>query len=511
MTAQETSQPASIQTRRLRPLQVYTACISGLGIALLYYSLLNLYPALPDVLFFLGLAHIAEVTSSETLAPQIAFSISSAVTFASILLFGPLPAALVAITGGLVTTVVRDFNDKRRGRPSGVPLPQRALFNMATFGLSVFTAGTIYVFAGGRVGEIARLSNVLPMVLAAACDEGMNTILVTLAVAFQTGKPVWQLWRENFSWSLPMNIFGMILGGVGLALGYQIAGLLGLGVFFLPIATTVYAFRLYIEQTKAQMARLEEIIAERTEDLRKANEELIKLDRVKTNFFSVINHEMRSPLTAVLGYTDFLLGSKPLSPEQRDMLYRIKDSGQLLLDLANNILDVSRLEDGKLTIIAENLDVPTIVNQALSVVQPMAEKKHISISVDIPATIPQVRGDFRRVEQILVNLLSNAVKYTPETGRVTVTAQRLDTTNMVEISVADNGIGIPADQLPSIFDRFSRVERRNERQTSGTGLGLFIVKGLVEAHGGEIRIESEEGEGTRVSFTLPVATQWFPD
>jgi signal transduction histidine kinase len=335
----------------------------------------------------------------------------------------------------------------------------------------------------------------------------MNAGLVVGAASLQTGQPAFQIWRQNVSWATPMNLVSMVVGGGGLALGYQIAGILGVGVFFLPLALTIYAFRLYLEQTKAQMARLEEIIAERTDDLRQANEELKRLDRLKTNFFSVINHEMRNPLAAILGYTDLLLMRGPLSPKQENMLSTIRYSGQRLLDLVNNILDISRLEEGKLTIIPQTMGVLPAVNQALEIIKPMAEKKYISISVDISPTTPDVRGDPKRVSQILVNLLSNAVKYTPDTGSVTISARRNETANMIEISVADNGIGIPTDHLPHIFDRFSRFERDVMKDIVGTGLGLSIAKGLLEAHGGEIWVESEEGYGTCFTFTLPIADQ----
>jgi signal transduction histidine kinase len=347
-------------------------------------------------------------------------------------------------------------------------------------------------------------------VLAAVSFEVVNAGLVVGVISLQTGQPAFQIWRQNVSWATPMNLLSMVVGGGGLALGYQIAGILGLGVFFLPLVLTIYAFRLYVRQTKDQMARLEEIIAERTQDLKEANEELKRLDRAKTKFFSVINHEMRSPLTAIVGYTELLLLRNPLSSDQGKMLHTIRRSSQRLLDLVNDILDVSRLEEGKLAVMPEAMGVLPAVKQALAVIRPMAERKHISISVDVSPTISDVWGDPKRVNQILINLLSNAVKYTPDTGIVTIAARRNEIPNVVEISVTDTGIGIPADHLPHIFDRFSRVERAEIRDTVGTGLGLSIAKGLVEAHGGEIWAESEEGRGTCFTFTLPVAEQRAP-
>jgi signal transduction histidine kinase len=507
MNPQEESKSADSPTRGLDPLQVYTACVSALGVALLLWSLSQITSSPHDVLFFIILVVIAELTSSPSVQPQVLFSMSSAVAFATLLLFGPLPAALAASVGGLVITLVADLVSRRQGRSSDAPLLQRAFFNMAALGLATTVAGSMYVLSGGTVGKFALLPNLLPMTLAAVSAEVVNAALVAGVVALQTSRPVIHIWRQNLSWSLPINILSMIVGGSGLALGYQIAGILGLGVFFLPTALTIYAYRLYVEQTKAQMARLEEMIAKRTEDLRKANEELKRLDQLKMRFFSVINHEMRTPLTAILGYTDLLLMRSHLPPKQEDMLRTIKFSGQRLLDLVNNILDISRLEDGRLTIVPQAMSVLPAVNQALSVVKPMAEKKAISISVDVSPTTPDVRGDPKRMGQILVNLLSNAVKYTPDTGSVTIAARKNETENVVEISVADSGIGIPAHHLPRIFDRFSRIERDAIQHTVGTGLGLSITKGLVEAHGGEIEVQSEEGHGTCFTFTLPIAAE----
>jgi signal transduction histidine kinase len=489
-------------------LSLYTACVSVLGVGLLFWSLSRLAPSWPDVLLFIGLVVVAELTTTEFIAPQISFSISSAVAFASLLLFGPLSAALVAMCGGLVSTLVSVIERRRQAEPTGgVPFLQKALFNMAASGLAVAFGGGIYLLLGGKVNEIAPLSNALPLALATISAEFASEALVVGVVSLQTSRPALQIWKQNFSWAVPMSILSVTIGGGGLALGYQIADLLGLLVFFLPLAFTIYAFRLYVGQTKAQMDRLEETIAERTNDLQKANEELKRQDRAKTNFFSVINHEMRSPLTGILGYTELMLLSQPLTADQAEMLHTIKDNSQRILDLVNNILDVSRLEDGRLNIIPQIMGVQPAVTKAVAVVKPLAKKKRIWIRIDAPEAMIYVHGDPKRVGQILVNLLNNAVKYTPDTGSVTVVVRKNEATNVVEIRVSDNGIGIPADQLPYIFDRFSRIERPEIQHTVGTGLGLSIAKGLVEAHGGKIWVESEEGRGTRFTFTLPVADQ----
>ncbi len=506
----QTPNPIPAKTQRLEPFQVYAACVSGLGVALLLWSLTHLNTSAAALLLFIGLVVIAELTTIETVTAHHLYSMSSACVFATLLLLGSLPATLAAMAGGLITTLVTDRRDRRQAKPITFPVLQRAPFNMAAFGLAAPVAGGIYLWSGGRIGEVAALSNLLPMALAAVSYELVNAGLVIGVISLRTSRPAFQMWKQNVSWITPMNILSMVVGGGGLAVGYQIAGILGAGVFFLPLVLTFYAYRLYVAETKAQMARLEEIIAERTEDLQKANEELHRLDQVKTNFFSVINHEMRTPLTAILGYTELMLARTRLSSDQGRMLDTIKHNSQRLLDLVNNILDVSRLEEGKLVVMPEIMRVLPVARQAVAVVRPMAETKHISLKVEISAEIPEVWGDPKRVSQILVNLLSNAVKYTPDTGSVTVATRVSKTTDEVLIGVTDTGIGIPADQLPYVFDRFSRVECAETRHTVGTGLGLSIAKGLVEAHGGEIWVESDEGHGACFAFTLPMVKQPSP-
>jgi signal transduction histidine kinase len=500
----EQPKPTAGRTPRLEPFQIYVACVSGLGVALFFWSLTHVTSSAAAVLLFIGLVIVADLTTSENLAPQLTFSMDSAVTFATLFTLGPLAAILVATIGGMVSTLVMP----RSGRS---PLLQRAFFNMAGFGLPVPVAGGIYLLFGGRIGEVALLSNLLPMVLAAISFEVVNAGLVVGVVSLQTRQPALKIWRHNVSWIAPMNVLSMVVGGGGVALGYEIAGILGVGVFFLPLAFTIYATRLYVGQTKSQMDRLEEIVAERTEDLQKANEEMKRLDRVKNHFFSVINHEMRTPLTAITGYTELLLVRTSLSPEQAKMLSTIKSNSQRLMDLVNNFLDISRLEEGKLTVMPEVMGMLPAVKQALAVVHPMAEAKHISISVDVLPETPDVWGDPQRVNQILVNLLSNAVKFTPDTGTVTISARLSETTDDVLVGVTDTGVGIPAEQVPYVFERFNRLERSDIQHTIGTGLGLSIVKGLVEAHGGRIWVESEEGRGTCFAFTLPAAKRYHPE
>jgi signal transduction histidine kinase len=503
----EKSEPNKSKTQRLDPLHIYTACISGIGFGFFFWSLSRSLPIPSGILLFIGLVALAELTTSVSLQPQILFSMGSAVAYGALLLFGPIHASLVAMAGGFIITLVRDLSNRRQGRAAGAPFLQRALFNMSAFALAVVVAGGIYILGRGRIGQIGLLSNLVPMMMAATTVEFANAAIVVGAVSLQTGQPPFAVWKQNVSWAVPINILSMLVGGGALALGYQILGLLGVGAFFVPLVLTIYAFQLFVRQTKAQMVQMEDIIAERTEDLQQAYQELKHLDRAKTNFFSVINHEMRTPLTAVLGYTELVLRHTPLSPDQSRMLGMARQNTMRTIELVNNILDVSRLEDGRMTIAQKAIKVLPSVKEATAVVQPLADDKHISIEIDCPSEVPKVWADPERLHQILVNLLSNAVKFTPDTGRIEVAVRKSETTDEVLVGVTDTGIGIPADELSYVFDRFSRVERAETMSISGTGLGLSIVKGLVEAHGGGVFVESEEGRGSCFAFTLPVAEQ----
>jgi signal transduction histidine kinase len=509
--SQPQTKPDTGQHRRFDAVQVYSMAISGLGVALLLYSLAHITAFPRSILLFIGLAILAELTTSEALTSEMAFSMSSAVYFASLLLYGILPTALVTMAGAIATTLVTHF---RRDSSKRAPLLyRRVLFNMADFGLAIGAAGTVYLVTGGQVGQAVSLANVVPLVLAALTYELVNSWLVIIVVRLQTGQPAFQIWRQNVSWAMPMNLASMVVGGGALAVGYQIAGMLGVGVFFLPLAMTIYAFRLYVSQVRGHMAHLEEIIAARTHELQGANEELKRLDRTKTHFFSIINHEMRSPLTTILGYTELLqMGGEDIPADERQrMLNNLRDSGQCLMDLVNNVLDMARIEDGRLTIVPSIVDLLPVVQNALEMVRPMADKKDISIEADISAALPRAWGDAGRISQILINLLSNAVKYTPDRGGVSLAARPSKTKAMLEISVGDTGIGIPPEQLPHLFDRFSRLERPEIQHTPGTGLGLSIAKGLVEAHGGQIWVHSEEGRGTCFTFTLPTVEESSPE
>jgi signal transduction histidine kinase len=222
----------------------------------------------------------------------------------------------------------------------------------------------------------------------------------------------------------------------------------------------------------------------------------------QSDLIAEIVHEMRTPLNSVIAYADLM--QRPTATRDQSLQFAsiIQHEAERISEMTNNFLDLARLESGRASLAQDPVDLGTVIHMAVNVLKPQADTKQITVSVDVPAAPPSVRGDAQRLHQALLNLLSNAVKYCDSGDQVMVSA-RYDA-DQVTVSVADTGPGIPADALPSIFQRFYRVPGMEGRAV-GTGLGLAITQQIVEAHGGEISVSSEEGHGTTFTFTLPVS------
>jgi two-component system phosphate regulon sensor histidine kinase PhoR len=231
---------------------------------------------------------------------------------------------------------------------------------------------------------------------------------------------------------------------------------------------------------------------------------LRQLERVRTEFVANVSHELRTPLTAIQGYLETLLSGALEEPENaRRFLEIVLRHSERLGRLLNDLTDLSNIELGKVTLRREPVRLDEVVGSVVEMIAPRAARSRVTVSADVPGEQPPVVADRDRLAQILINLVDNAVKYTPEGGAVTVTA-RPTGDGLIEVAVADTGIGIPAADLPRITERFYRVDKARSRELGGTGLGLAIVKHLVLAHGGELRIESPQQRGTTVRFTLPI-------
>jgi signal transduction histidine kinase len=234
--------------------------------------------------------------------------------------------------------------------------------------------------------------------------------------------------------------------------------------------------------------------------------EIERADRLKSEFLASMSHELRTPLHTIIGFSE-LLGEElegPLNEKQKRFIQHIHNDSMHLLDLINDILDLSKIEAGRLELRPEPFDLTAMVTESIASVRGFAEAKSIALEtfLDVPMAI---EADRLRVKQALVNLLSNAVKFTPEGGRVCVEAAVREP--YVAISVVDTGVGIPPEEHASIFDKFYQVGATTKGVREGTGLGLAITKRLVEQHGGSIDVESERNRGSRFTFTIPLRKQ----
>lgn len=241
-------------------------------------------------------------------------------------------------------------------------------------------------------------------------------------------------------------------------------------------------------------------------ELVQKNQDLTRLDRTKDEFLANTSHELRTPLNGIIGIADSLIdgAAGPLGENASNNLRLIVASGRRLASLVNDILDFSKLRNREIALAARPLDLRQIVEVVLTISRPLIAGKAIDLVNRIPEGLPAVLADENRLQQILHNLVGNAVKFTAK-GSVEVRGVPLQ--NVIEISVVDTGIGIPAEKHEAIFQSFEQVDSSTEREYGGTGLGLSITKQLVELHGGRIGVESEHGSGSRFFFTLPVSSE----
>jgi diguanylate cyclase (GGDEF)-like protein/PAS domain S-box-containing protein len=258
--------------------------------------------------------------------------------------------------------------------------------------------------------------------------------------------------------------------------------------------------------------RLEEKVIERTRELEKANRELERSNQLKSQFISTMSHELRTPLNSILGFSELLQEENfgPLTEKQKRYIHNIYNSGSHLLHLINNVLDIAKIESGKMELHYESFLIPNAVSEVETIIKPLIEKKRQNLNIKISEALPHIRADKVKFKQILYNLLSNAVKFTPEGGNIFIEAELTSNIShnpapqLLRLSVIDTGIGIKKEDHERIFSEFEQVDSSFSRKYEGTGLGLALTKRLVELHGGEIFLESEEGKGSKFTITIPI-------
>lgn len=244
--------------------------------------------------------------------------------------------------------------------------------------------------------------------------------------------------------------------------------------------------------------------------IQEANEQLKMLDKLKDEFVSLASHELRTPMTAIKYYLWFLLQDKdklPFSDKQKEHLERAYSSTERLINLVNDMLNVSRIEGGRIELNKKVFQIKQLSQDVAAEVLPTAQKQGVQVIVTAADNLPQVFADSDKIKEVVINLVGNSIKFTPSGGTITIVSQVLD--GMMETSITDPGIGIKAEDMPKLFKKFGMIggQYLTRSASQGTGLGLYISKSLVELHGGKIWVKSDgENKGTTFSFTLPLAT-----
>ncbi|MBP9855531.1 MAG: hypothetical protein KBD53_11750 [Candidatus Omnitrophica bacterium] len=252
---------------------------------------------------------------------------------------------------------------------------------------------------------------------------------------------------------------------------------------------------------------LESKVQDRTRELQEALREVQDISRTKSDFISAVSHELRTPLTSIKGYASILmdgkLGDIPIEVKQR--LGKINTHSDNLVGLINNLLDISRIESGRVEMNFGKCDLRNLIENVRDLLTPQMKDKEINFETDIAANVPTLQLDSSQVERVFINLVGNAIKFTPIKGNITVKADLND--DIVHIQVTDNGIGIPEEDIRRLFEQFFRVDNEINQNVKGTGLGLALAKKIVEAHGGSMWVTSVVKQGTTFHFKLPVLSE----
>jgi signal transduction histidine kinase len=258
------------------------------------------------------------------------------------------------------------------------------------------------------------------------------------------------------------------------------------------------------EETWRSQQELENKIQQRTKELSAALEEVKTISKKKTDFISAVSHELRTPLTSIKGYASILAMGKlgELPPAAKERVEKINKHSDNLSQLINNLLDISRIESGRVELKLESLNIKSMADSLADMLAPPMKDKNLEFIVDVPTDLPLINGDKTQIERVFINLIGNAIKFVPEGGHITVKAKNLDAAH-IQVSVSDNGIGIPEKDLAKLGEEFFRIDNDVNAKVKGTGLGLSLVKSIIAAHKGKLTITSLLGKGSTFTFTLP--------
>src|ERR1043165_7908998 len=509
---------ATVQINRLHFGQIYIWLLMTAGVLISLVSIYFLpYEHLNGPFFFLCLMVIASSMIAIRI-PRVSGRITVADTFVFLGLLtygGPAAILLSALEGVAVTMII--------SKKPRVFLLNSAILATSTF----FTAIVFYRIFGSPI--VLKAEGFSPRFLSAICVMGFvqyiaNTTLISIEKAGKINESIWNTWRKYYLWTSITYFAGASAAGI-------VAILINRYGFYAVVATApiiliiCFTYQTYlkniqasIEQTEAARLHVEELSKyitelQRSEEAReqlllraeRARSEAEAANRIKDEFLATLSHELRTPLTSLLGWSSVLREARRDEKVLNQGLDAIDRNAHVQAQLIDDLLDVSRIVSGKLHLDVRPLDIGSVTRAAINVVQPAADAKGITLDYWAQPGLGAISADSARLQQIIWNLLSNAVKFTPHGGQIDIRVSRDDSN--ASVTVSDTGQGIAAEFLPRVFDRFRQADSSTTRSFGGLGLGLAIVRHLVELHGGTVSAYSEGvGKGATFSASFPLLT-----
>jgi signal transduction histidine kinase len=501
---------------RERFAKVYMWSIVVFGSIITLLSLVKLTHAPLDFRFVLLAVMVVLSSQIAVRIPRVSGRITVADTFIflTLLLYGGDAAIVMSALEGVSTTLQIS---KR---------PRTILLNSAVLATSTFLTASILSLLFGPPTEIVNSGyseTLLGAIVAMALVQyAANTILIAVEKSSKINESVWQTWKKYYLWTSVTYFAGASAAGI-------IANLIKTLGFYAVVATVpiiliiYFTYRMYLKNLEAsgkeadlaqrhveelsryiaELKRSEEARGQLLEREQLARAEAEAANRIKDDFLATLSHELRTPLTSLVGWASLLRGPGVSNRVLAQGLEAIDRNARVQTQLIDDLLDVSRIISGKLNLDVRPVNFSSVIEAAISVVRPAADAKSIKLTFVSEPMVGAVSGDAARLQQIVWNLLSNAVKFTPEGGRISVEVEHIEA--HAKLSVTDTGRGIELEFLPMVFDRFCQADTSSTRGHGGLGLGLAIVRHLVELHGGTVDAQSPgPGRGATFSVTLPL-------
>ena len=490
---------------------IFAVCAAGLYAAL--HRATDL-PVQPDLDYWVLLA-LGLVLGPRTVKLGMRVEMTAALpfVFTALLLKGDAAAMDVGVASVLSTCLLRRNPFE----------PHRTLFNVSSILLTTLAAGEVYMGLNPAPADFTPSNYLVPLLLAVPTYYFVNTTMVAAVVGLSGRVAIPKVWRESFLWTGVAYLSG---GSLAVAMVYvlRLFGTTALILALPPVVLIQYSYRLYLERMDERRKRIEAIeqlnaelelkVKQRTRELQEVNRQLQesneqsrRANQLKSEFLANMSHELRTPLNSIIGFSELLREDihGGLNAEQKEFVHDIHESGHHLLSLINDVLDLSKIEAGRMTLCREEFHLPSVLRECVTVIKPLAMKKNQALAAEVDTAPAIVCADSGMVKQVMYNLLSNAVKFTPEAGRIEVRA-RAEGRDLI-VDVADTGIGIAEADRERIFSEFYQVDGSYARRYGGTGLGLALVKRFVTMHGGSVTTESEVGRGSTFTFTIPDAVR----